>query len=320
MNRAWPLCLSPALVLAAWVAAPAQAVAADARAAVDSVAAAPAAPEAPSPAGSPADSVSVPHAVRAGGAQGTVRARARRTIGTVLADSWTVASSPARVRGTDWIWIGAAVGAGAVIFANDQEIADAMIRNDDQPVLKQVADLGDRIEPVGLMSRTVPVYAVALASGYAFHVRALRRIPAEILESHLLSGGLRNVVKTLVGRQRPNENEGPYKFKFGKGTSFPSGHSSIGFELATIASMNAHFLPVTIAAYSLAATLAFERVDSRSHWPSDAYAGAIYGTLVARAVVKVHEQRDRGKEPGLALVPCLSSDGRTPEICVRRSF
>jgi membrane-associated phospholipid phosphatase len=170
------------------------------------------------------------------------------------------------------------------------------------------------------MGKTNPFYIAALGAGYAFNVRTLRTIPTEILESHLLAGGIRNVGKLLVGRKHPYEHEGPYQFDFGKGTSFPSGHTSVVFELATIASMNARSLPVTIGAYALATTVALQRIDSLNHWPSDVFVAATYGTLVARTVVQLHEQRESGRDHGTTLVPHISDDGRLLGVKLSRTF
>lgn len=272
-----------------------------------------------------ADSVAVPAAVAppvagSSASRPGIGARTKRAVGNFFSDGWYIASSPARAGGTDFLWIGAAIGAEAVLFANDQEIFDAVRREQDSPVLKEVLQLGSNIEPVGFMGKTIPFYLAALGAGYAFDVRPLRTIPAEIIESHLLAGGFRNLGKLLVGRKHPYENEGPYEFKFGKGTSFPSGHTSVAFELATIASMNAKSLPVTIAAYSLATTIAVERVNSRNHWPSDVFIAATYGTLVARTVVNLHEKRTREGAASVSILPEFSDEGRVVGVRVARSF
>lgn len=247
-------------------------------------------------------------------------ARARRAVGNFASDGWAVVKGPFEARGTRLLLMAGTLGAGAVIYNNDQDILDATLRNRDEPALKAVIDVGNGIEPVGLMGRTNPIYAAALAAGYAFNIRVLRTIPTEILESHLIAGGVRNVGKVLVGRRHPYEHVGPYEFDFGHGTSFPSGHTSVGFELATIASMNARSLPVTIVAYSLATALAVQRVESLNHWPSDVFIAAAYGTMVARTVVSLHEKREAKQAPGFSLLPELSDDGRVTGVRVTRSF
>ena len=269
---------------------------------------------------SPPDSVSVPVAPAESVQRPSVSARAGRAVGSFLSDGWTAVSSPFRLRGAGFLWLGAALGVEAALYANDQELYDAAVRNRDAAGFKTVIDVGETIEPVGFMGKTNPIYLALLGSGYAFNVPLLRTIPTEILESHLIAGGVRNVGKLVVGRRHPYEHLGPREFSFGDGTSFPSGHTSVVFELATIASMNAHYLPVTVAAYSLATTLALQRVSSGNHWPSDVFIAGVYGTLVARTVVRLHEEREKNAGRGTSLLPYFSDDGRLAGAQVIRHF
>lgn len=247
-------------------------------------------------------------------------ARAKRAVGNFLSDGWIIVTSPLRARGADLVWAGVAIGAEVALFANDQEIFDATVRNRRDPVFGALIDVGNTIEPVGFMGRTNSIYFVALGAGYALNIRVLRTIPAEILESHFIAGGVRNLGKVIVGRRHPYEHVGPYEFNLGQGTSFPSGHTSVAFELATIASMNAHSLPVTIVAYSLAASVAVQRIESGNHWPSDVLIAAVYGTLVSRTVVKLHEAREKERGRATSLLPHFSDDGRLVGVRLMRRF
>lgn len=220
-------------------------------------------------------------------------------------DAWYVASSPARLDRDGVLWLAGTAAVTAVLMRNDEAITAAFERSQGQPAYDAVLDVGHAIEPVGYMGRTAPFYVGALVVGYATRNRPLTVIPAQILESHLIAGGLRNLGKLLVGRRRPFEGFGPYEFEFDGGTSFPSGHSSVAFELATILSHHADRWPATIALYGLATTIALQRVDSRSHWASDVVVPAVTGTWIARTIVNRHDAR----EHALALVPALAPSG-----------
>ncbi len=247
-------------------------------------------------------------------------AKVKRAAGNLASDGWAVAAAPFRVRGMGLAWVGAGIGATAVLYANDQEILDAVVRNRRDPVLGGIIDVGTTIEPVGFMGRTNPYYFAALGTGYLLNVGVLRTLSTEIIESHFLAGGVRNVLKVVVGRQHPTAGKGPYAFEFAKGTSFPSGHTSVAFELATIASMNAHSLPISVAAYSAATAIAVQRVESLNHWPSDVFVAAVYGTLVSRMVVRLHESRTAEREGATTLLPRFSEDGRLSGMQLSRRF
>jgi len=217
------------------------------------------------------------------------------------ADAWYIASSPARLDRRGAAWVAGTVIVTAVLHANDEPIQRAVQRNRGNAVYDAVRNTGETFEPLGYMKRTVPWYVGAMGIGYAFGNRPLTMMPAQILESHVLAGGLRNLGRAIVGRSRPFENRGPNSFEFGGGTSFPSGHTSIAFELATVISENAHRWPVTAASYTLATTMAIQRLDSNNHWASDLVVPAVAGTFIARTVVRrTSEHHDWALMPSLA--------------------
>jgi len=245
--------------------------------------------------------------------------RLRRAAWNFLDDGWVVVSSPARLHGTGFLWLGLVVGTEVALYANDQEIHDAILRNRNAAVMKTVIQVGDDVEPIGFMGRTNPYYFGAAALGYAVRVAPLREIPTEILESHFIAGGIRNVAKFVVGRRHPYEDQGPRAFDFGHGTSFPSGHTSVLFELATITSAHVHFLPYSVAAYSVASALAVQRISSENHWPSDVFIAAAYGTLTARTVVRLHRERTLQRF-GWNVVPWTTPQGDLAGLALTTKF
>jgi membrane-associated phospholipid phosphatase len=228
-----------------------------------------------------------------------------RGVRTLGSDTWFVFSSPARLNRNGAAWLAGTALVTAVVYTNDEAISRAFQRQHGNPVFDAALKLGNNIEPVGYMGRMMPYYVGALGLGYAFRNRPLTVIPGQVIESHLIAGGVRNFSKLLIGRRRPFEDEGPRSFEFAGGTSFPSGHTSIAFEIATILSLHAKRWPVTAATYALATTVAMQRVDSGGHWPSDVLVPAVTGTFIARTIVRRHEERV------WAIVPSFARDGAT---------
>ncbi len=254
----------------------------------------------PSPA--MADAAGEPSAVPADRDPGRDVLRGVRTLGS---DTWAVFSSPARLNRTGAAWLAGTALVTAVVYNNDEAISRAFQRQHGNPVYDAALKLGNNIEPVGYMGRMAPYYVGALGLGYAFRNRPLTVIPGQVIESHLIAGGVRNFSKLLIGRRRPFENEGPRSFEFAGGTSFPSGHTSIAFEIATILSLHAKRWPVTATTYALATTVAMQRVDSGNHWASDVLVPAVTGTFIARTIVRRHEERV------WAVVPSFTPGGAT---------
>lgn len=92
------------------------------------------------------------------------------------------------------------------------------------------------------------------------------------------------LLKNLVARQRPcwiNETV-ELLIAVPKDYSFPSGHTMTAFAAAAII-LHAN-KRLGIAAYILAAVIAFSRLYLYVHFPTDVLAGAVIGTLIGIAV------------------------------------
>jgi membrane-associated phospholipid phosphatase len=213
-------------------------------------------------------------------------------VRTFVSDYVIVATSPTRMHRHDALWLTGCVVTTGVLYAYDSEIANDFRRQQGNWFYETALKPGRTtfVRKIGDMGNTLDWYFLACGVGYATRFQPLREVTSEFLESHLISGGIRNTVGE-VGRYRPFEGHGPRFFKFGRGTSFPSGHASSITELATILSHHAHSLPVSVALYAVAASSICERVDSRSHWPSDAFAGAATGLVISHFVVSMHDRR-----------------------------
>ncbi len=208
-----------------------------------------------------------------------------------LSDSWHIYSSPARISRREAYWLAAFTATAGIIYVYDLDIYKGLKRNEHDKYYKPFRDIGETFEPIGMMGNTNKYYFGVLATGYIFKIKPLTEISAQLLESHFIAGGVKNIANIVVGRSRPNHDKGPRNFEFNNGTSFPSGHASSIFQVATVLSHHLNFRPATVILYGLATSVAFQRVTSNSHWPSDAFVAAVYGTAVSRAVIRLHENR-----------------------------
>lgn len=221
-------------------------------------------------------------------------------------------TAPFRVTRKKLLWLGATATVGMIIYHNDQKIHDHFACLREKDWYDPIEEVGQSIEKVGHMGKTNRYYFGTLAIGYLFKIQPLITIPAQILEAHFTSGGVKNVSSYIVGRDRPYTGKGYHSF--GDGSSFPSGHSINVFELAAILSHHCHYWPATIGWYALATSVAFQRITEDSHWASDVYAGALLGTVVAREILKLHEGRQ------VSLSPTLSGDGRGLGLSITMRF
>jgi hypothetical protein len=161
-----------------------------------------------------------------------------------------------------------------------------------EPWVKTVDDIGHYYQSPYVIFGTA-----GLLYGYGALEKKpqLRRVGWEIAESFAIAGAGTQIVKHLVGRSRPYQNEGPFHF-VGPGfknanQSFPSGDVTVAFSFASVLAAETHTVPTTVLFYGLGALTAFQRLNKNMHWFSDTVAGAAWGTAVGLGVVHYNRLR-----------------------------
>lgn len=148
------------------------------------------------------------------------------------------------------------------------------------------------------------------------------------LSASITSAGIITpIFATLVGRSRPTTEEGAWTFRPFGGRSFPSGHVTQMFAVASVVATSYDSFWVKAAAYGGATVGAWIRVQRGKHFPSDVLAGAIIGTAVGRSVVHYNrELRTKGEAaidaepPRLSLVPVVMPGEGTYGFSARLTF
>jgi membrane-associated phospholipid phosphatase len=92
-------------------------------------------------------------------------------------------------------------------------------------------------------------------------------------------------LKYTVQRERPDGSDN---------LSFPSGHSSAAFTLATVASQH-YGWKIGVPAYLLASGIGYSRIEKDKHYLSDVLAGAALGIIVGRTVTRLDGERPAKK-------------------------
>lgn len=139
-----------------------------------------------------------------------------------------------------------------------------------------------------------PLVALAAAGlgAWAFHdherLGSIGRVAVGVASAQVVTTGL----KFAVGRYRPNQSPDDHaRFKpFSSHASFPSGHATTAFAMASAISTEVGGGWVPFVTYPLATLTAWSRVHDNQHWLSDVVAGGFIGHWVGRKVVQM--QRD----------------------------
>jgi hypothetical protein len=164
---------------------------------------------------------------------------------------------------------------------------DGAIREDVQerraPLTNHIARLGNS---VGDPRYLAPVLGAGWLIGEITGQRRLERAVVHAGEAAVVAAAVSEVVKLGVGRVRPLDGADPDRFRPLSGNgSFPSGHTTVAFAVASALAHETHHRWLDVALYGLASATALSRLNDNSHWMSDVMAGGIVGYLVGRQVV-----------------------------------
>ncbi len=227
-------------------------------------------------------------------------------IGTIaLQDTIHILGGPLHWTTKDWlIATGTLAGVVAVGFA-----FDIPMRNKTQSHQTDTLDeLTKVVEPFGAGYSWAVIGAYGIA-GFVFHDADSRNIAVDsVMASILASGIITPTLKFVIGRARPNQNEGSTSFHpfDTSDASFPSGHATQAFAVASVISASSDKVWVSVAAYTVAGLVGFARIYHDAHWTSDVTAGAIIGTVVGRGIVFLNRRLRAGEgKVKVAVVPLV---------------
>ena len=211
-----------------------------------------------------------------------------------------VLTAPSRWQEKEWQNFGlSAIGVIGVVAIIDRPVKDEMRRrapNDNRFMLK--------IERFGAE------YSAAVLGGFFLAGAIGNETAAEVAQdglaaSLIASGIITPTIKFITGRARPREDVGiakfhPFSLGYSSNSSFPSGHTTEAFALASVIANHYEDTWVTCTSYSVAGLVGVARMYHHAHFASDVLAGALIGTLVGKSVVAHNKQMRSGQ---VALLP-----------------
>lgn len=123
------------------------------------------------------------------------------------------------------------------------------------------------------------------------------------------------VLKGITQRARPADGRERSEF-FDGGSSFPSGHSTQAWAVATvIAHEYKDRRAVQFAAYGVASAVSVARFTGHKHYLSDVLAGSALGWGIGRYVYSAHH-----RETGLSITPKISRAARQYGVALTWNF
>ena len=216
-------------------------------------------------------------------------------------DSVAMVKAPASWDRGDWTLFGGTIVGIGGFMPGDRDAYQWAVRN-----RSTSRDTAARYVSKFGAEYAIGLSAGLLAGGLVFGDRDVRDTGRDAVEASILSGLLTNVVfKTAFGRERPYSSDGATVFKpFSSNASFPSGHATEAFSVASVIAMRSDGWVIPTVSYTVASLVAVSRVYQQAHFPSDVLAGAVFGTAVSRFVVGRHQPtRPAAREAEFTVVP-----------------
>ena len=232
-------------------------------------------------------------------------------------DTRYVLTAPLHWEKREWLWFSVAtVGLAGMTFL-DRAFSEIVQRNHND-----VTDAISRnIDPFGA-EYSAGVLGAFYLGGALFDNPKARAVAQDGLASSLIASGI--IVPTMkltFGRSRHEQNQGPHDFDpFNPHyTSFPSGHTTQAFAVASVIAAHYESMWVKATAFGAASIVGYARIQRNKHWATDVAAGAVIGTLVGNSVVHFNQsRRSHHVQPKISLAPLF--DGEMVGIVASRPF
>lgn len=194
---------------------------------------------------------------------------------------WT---SPFRKESYDPKWT-LAVGLGtSALIASDEETSSWIKQGGSLPAVSHAISWG------GSGYVTAGTAAAFYLAGRATHNYKARETGVLAAQALIDAGIVTEAIKLATQRERPDSGDGDGHFWVG-GTSFPSGHSTAIWSLATVVSYEYKDQPaIRYGAFAAAVAVSASRYTGRKHFLSDVFVGSLIGYSVGRYVFREYHE------------------------------
>ena len=227
--------------------------------------------------------------------------RNERTLSTVpdkayfksyLTDARDIVYSPVRWNKYQWIAFSGVVVVTGLLITQDAAI-QRIVQKNQNAFMDYASKYG--LERLGSGLYTLPALGILYGVGAIVKDDKARYTALKGVEAYLIGFIADNLMKQITQRHRPNADdppnpyiwEGPFNMTIN--SSFPSGHSTNIFAVATVvATSYSKTIWVPIVCYTLAGLTAASRVYQNDHWFSDILVGSALGYGIGRLIMFNH--------------------------------
>ena len=208
----------------------------------------------------------------------------REFFKNILSDQKAIWTAPFHLERSDMKWaVPAGIGFMALV-TTDRITGDEMFEADRQVKASNAISYAGSIYGLGAVAGTF--YLVGRKKNN-YRARETGVLSAEaMINSIIVEGGLKGITQ----RARPVDGHERSEF-FDGGSSFPSGHSTQAWAVATVIAHEYKDRPaVQIAAYGIASAVSVARFTGHKHYLSDVLAGSALGFGIGKFVYHAHHR------------------------------
>lgn len=219
-------------------------------------------------------------------------------------DFISVITSPSKWQQKDLLTFAAVLGTGVFLYSVDPEI-NHWSQEHQNSSLEKTASF---FSTFGQGTFLGGLSAVLYISGELADNQRIRKTALMSLESLGTSAVIVLSIKFITGRARPQSGQSRDTYRpfstAANFSSFPSGHSSSAFAVATVIASESSSLFIDALSYFLASMAALSRVQNNKHWASDVFIGSSIGYFVGKKISSLHKDRKKGNlKVGWQLTP-----------------
>lgn len=241
----------------------------------------------------------------------------RAYIKSYCSDGKAFVLSPAKWKLKQWLGFGAVTGAGIVAYTQDEKI-QAFFADHRSSTAAKFSKYA--FEPFGRFS---PLLAGGLyITGILAKDNRLAGTSLTAAKALVVSSVISTAVKQLTHRHRPFQDNIPIHTNWDgplseiRFSSFPSGHSTAAFSMATVFAMEyRHTIWVPVLAYTLATGTAVSRLYDNKHWASDVVMGSVLGFVCGRFMWK----QSHKPKPAVVIIPAAGVNVSSLTLIIRLS-
>ena len=211
-----------------------------------------------------------------------------RCLTDILHDQAGIWTSPFRLRASDATWLIPFLGATAVSLNYDRRAMNDL--SSDQHRINVSEDISRFGSPEATIAEGIGLYAIGSFTHHDKLAETGRLGTEAVINATIVTEAL----KLATNRDRPDQGEKTGEFwpygtnGYTTNSSFPSGHATAAWALASVVGREYTSLTPRLLAYGFATAITVARVTGRDHFPSDVLVGGGIGFLTGGYVYRHH--------------------------------